>query len=381
MRTQCIIGLGYGDEGKGATTATLVSKAERALVIRFSGGHQAGHTVIAPDGRRHVFSNFGAGTLAGAPTYWSRYCTFHPVGYANERAALLELGVDPLLYVDGLCPVTTPYDLLYNRQRETEVRHGSCGLGFGATVARHEGPHKLHVMDLYDDFVLEQKLRSVKAHYSGMGAEFDAGGLGKALDDFQRAVDIVRGSVRCTCGPALFDGIEKLHDAAIFEGSQGLLLDQEFGYFPNVTRAYTSSRNALALCREYGLPLPEIHYVTRCYQTRHGNGPLTNEDREPPQLRPTPEETNVYNPWQGEQRRSLLDVDQLRYALDCDAHYSYGCEHRLVVTCLDQLTGEWRATEGGEGVGLTTVGDLARRLGLYEAASGSAVPRALRARG
>ncbi|MEM9930725.1 MAG: adenylosuccinate synthetase, partial [Bacteroidota bacterium] len=89
MTTHIVLGLAFGDEGKGVTTDYLCRQAERPLVIRFSGGHQAGHTVVSPQGRRHVFSNFGAGTLAGAPTFWSKYCTFHPVGYANEHESLL----------------------------------------------------------------------------------------------------------------------------------------------------------------------------------------------------------------------------------------------------------------------------------------------------
>ena len=257
-----------------------------------------------------------------------------------------------------------PYDMLFNRQRESRLRHGSCGLGFGATVARHEGPHKLHVVDLYDDFVLEQKLGSVADYYAAMGATFDADRLGVALQDFRLAVADCRSSLRCTSVPALMNDVKRAYDTVIFEGSQGILLDQEFGYFPHVTRAFTTSRNALELIGEMGLPQPTLHYVTRCYQTRHGNGPLTNEDREPPALRETPEETNVYNPWQGRQRRSLLDLDQLRYALTADAQYSAGRQRNLVITCLDQLNGAWRATERGSIIQLNEPAELSKKLGL-----------------
>jgi adenylosuccinate synthase len=320
--------------------------------------------VVRPDGRRHVFSNFGAGTLAGAPTFWSANCTFHPVGYANEREALLELGVSPQFYVDGLAPVTTPYDLLYNRQLEAGQKHGSCGLGFGATIARHEGPHKLHVMDLSDDFVLEQKLASVAAYYQEkLGVVYDAAILNQMLEDFWAAVDYCRPTFHCTCVSALLPQVSNNYDALIFEGSQGLLLDQEFGYFPHVTRAHVSSRNALELVRKYHLPTPDIFYVTRAYQTRHGNGPMTNEHLEP-SLLPTPDETNVFNPWQGHQRRSLLDVGQLRFALRADEHYSAGVDRNLLVTCLDQLDGDWWVSDEEEKLMLTGVKDLANKLGV-----------------
>ncbi len=368
MITHCVIGLGYGDEGKGATTDALVRQSQRPLVVRFSGGHQAGHTVIGEDDQPHVFSNFGAGSLAGAPTFWSRYCTFHPVGYANEFDALCTRGPAPELIADGRCPVTTPYDLLYNRNRETKLRHGSCGLGFGTTVARHEGPHKLHVQDLLNDFVLQQKLRSVALYYEKLGATFDAAVLERALADFHAAIAEVRRSLRVTDARSFFWDLP--YDTIIFEGSQGVLLDQEFGYFPHVTRAHTTSRNAFALCQAHGLPKPQVHYVTRCYQTRHGNGPLTNESLPGLGLRDTPEETNVYNPWQGHQRRTLLDVDQLRYALACDSHYAGTARREVVVTCLDQLTGPWRATMDGRSLKLNDLDKLGELLQLPVRRSG-----------
>lgn len=364
MKTHLILGLAFGDEGKGVTTDYLCRQAERPLVVRFSGGHQAGHTVVTPEGQRHVFSNFGAGTLAGAPTFWSRYCTFHPVGYASEREALLELGLTPTLFVDGLAAVTTPYDLLYNRHLEASQQHGSCGLGFGATVARHEGPHKLHVLDLLDEYVLEQKLASVATYYvDKLGVNYDGEALARQLESFQEAVAYCRFNLLCTSGRAFFSSVAETYDTIVFEGSQGLLLDQDFGYFPHVTRAHVSSRNALELAREYDLPVPDIFYVTRAYQTRHGNGPLTNTDLPGPELHPTPYETNVFNPWQGGQRRSLLDLNQLRYALRSDAQYSAGLPRHLVVTCLDQLDGDWRATDENRPVALASPRALAHRLG------------------
>ena len=74
MKNFVIIGLGFGDEGKGLITDYFCSKLKNPLVIRFSGGHQVGHTVIYND-IRHMFSNFGSGTLRNIPTYWSKFCT------------------------------------------------------------------------------------------------------------------------------------------------------------------------------------------------------------------------------------------------------------------------------------------------------------------
>src|SRR5690606_12238557 len=109
MVGKAVIGIGFGDEGKGITTDFLCSRSRNPIVVRFSGGHQAGHTVVL-NGVRHVFSNFGSGTLRGAPTYWAKYCTVNPIGIINELDSLIKKGITPKLYIDEKCPITTPYD-------------------------------------------------------------------------------------------------------------------------------------------------------------------------------------------------------------------------------------------------------------------------------
>src|SRR5574343_932195 len=108
MGIKACIGLGFGDEGKGITVDYLASQSPDSLVVRYSGGQQAGHTVCL-NGIRHVFSNFGSGSLRGLPTYWSEHCTVDPVGIMNELNILTEQGINPILYIDGNAPVTTPY--------------------------------------------------------------------------------------------------------------------------------------------------------------------------------------------------------------------------------------------------------------------------------
>ncbi len=68
-----VIGAGYGDEGKGLMTDYFSSQYDDAVVIRSNGGAQAGHTVVTPEGQRHVFSHFGSGTFNGSPTFLSRH--------------------------------------------------------------------------------------------------------------------------------------------------------------------------------------------------------------------------------------------------------------------------------------------------------------------
>ena len=99
-RAVITVGLGFGDEGKGATVDFLARRLEADLVVRYCGGSQAGHNVQLPDGRRHTFSQFGAGTLARAPdpprTYLGPNVIIDPLALVREARHLAELGVpDP----------------------------------------------------------------------------------------------------------------------------------------------------------------------------------------------------------------------------------------------------------------------------------------------
>lgn len=97
-----VIGLGYGDEGKGLSTDYLCLKSDKPLVVRFNGGHQAGHTVVLPNEKMHIFACFGSGTLRGIPTYWSKFCTLSPTVLLAEYKELIAIGTNPILYVNNL---------------------------------------------------------------------------------------------------------------------------------------------------------------------------------------------------------------------------------------------------------------------------------------
>src|SRR5271157_4117142 len=136
MATKVVVGLSYGDEGKGVVTDYLCSlNPKNTAVVRFSGGHQCGHKVIR-DGVEHVFSNFGSGTLLGCPTYWSEYCTFEPVGFWNEYQILKAKGITPKIIIHPNAPVVTPYDIIAN-ENGIEREHGTTGTGFYQTKKRH----------------------------------------------------------------------------------------------------------------------------------------------------------------------------------------------------------------------------------------------------
>jgi adenylosuccinate synthase len=136
---------------------------------------------------------------------------------------------------------------------------------------------------------------------------------------------------------------------AIFEGAQGLLLDQDRGAFPHVTRSNTGLHNALALASEAGIAALDVTYVTRAYVTRHGAGPLPHELDGPP-CAGARDDTNVTNAWQGNLRYAWLDLDILRRHIAddlSDAPASMRMRHGLAVTCLDQLGDCATFVEGG----------------------------------
>ncbi|HYE53977.1 MAG TPA: adenylosuccinate synthetase [Chitinophagaceae bacterium] len=370
MKTIIITGLGFGDEGKGLATDYLSHHSLSPVVIRFNGGHQAGHTVVTADGRRHVFSSLGSGSFRGAPTYWSRYCTFYPNGFLNEYHTLRAMNVRPVFYLDYLSPVTTFYDVIYNRAlEESRSRHGSCGLGFGATIERHESFPKLFAQDMLSPRLLRLKLDAVERYYR---EKVNASGWSKLSEfyfnyDFEKAKKLFMEAaaecvevVRLVNETAFFNTLKEKDCTCIFEGAQGILLDMDFGFFPHVTRSYTTSRNAMELITTNKLPMPAVYYITRAYQSRHGAGPMTNEDMAF-NLIENEQETNVFNPWQGNFRKSVLDLDLLKHAILSDSHYSGMASKSLIITCLDQLDGQMNVTKGGV-LSATTPSALAEEL-------------------
>ena len=98
-----------------------------------------------------------------------------------------------------------------------------------------------------------------------------------------------------------------------------------------------TSKNALSICNQLKIFAIDIHYVTRCYLTRHGNGWMPNENKI--ELINTKTETNETGAWQGHFRTGELDTKLLNYAMNCDDTYSFRHNKHLHVTCLDQRPG------------------------------------------
>jgi adenylosuccinate synthase len=344
MKYSIVLGTQFGDEGKGSFTNYLCSKSKNPIVIRFNGGHQAGHTVLH-NGNRHTFSSFGSGTLQNVPTYWSRFCTIFPTAVYNEYNVLKELGIKPEIYFDPMCPITTPYDVLANVIDSKKTNHGTVGVGFGTTIKRQEAFYKLHYQDLFNKTVLEAKMANIKQYYADIHRHYSD--IDLRLKSWYDCIDFLIKEGIFTKIKIDFNTYGTEYDHAIFEGAQGILLDQDFGFFPNVTRSNTTSKNAITLFSElelgslqeewYNQLHADIYYITRPYQTRHGMGFMSNRDLEAPQLINTENEINIDGGEQGTFRKSILDLDLIQYAIESDKNFGIYCNRTVVISCLDQI--------------------------------------------
>ncbi len=331
-----VIDLAFGDCGKGTIVDFLARRHDAHTVVRFNGGPQAGHNVLTPDGRHHTFSQFGSATfLPGVRTVLSRFVLIEPYALLREAAHLSELKVtDALdrLMIDERCLVITPAHQAANRLRELargNAAHGTCGVGFGETMQDSlERPEALlYARDLGDAALVARKLlglcdlkvRQVGDAIGQLKSNEHAQPASNTLTDtswIDAAVENYRAVARCArvvdrsaIGAALA-GL----GTTIYEGAQGVLLDQDFGFHPHTTWSRTTCANADEILREIGFAGRSTRIgVLRTYFTRHGAGPLVTEDAA---LRPLlPEPHNTDDGWQGAVRTGVFDAVAARYAL------------------------------------------------------------------
>jgi adenylosuccinate synthase len=337
MKAIITVGLGFGDEGKGAIVDFLVRELQAGLVVRYSGGAQVGHNVELPDGRRHTFSQFGAGTFAGARTWLGPRMIVSPATLTPEAKHLASLGMaDPwsLLSAHPAALVSTSYHVAMNRLRELargDARHGSCGLGIGET--RHYwlkyGADTVTMGDLADRRRLVEKLTLLRDRLLLEMQDLphiDRKWAGELHDTFPAAeADLLQRSAARIATTATMPPA----DTVIFEGAQGVLLDEWHGFHPYTTWSTVTPLHAREIAAEHGITDVTVLGLTRAYSTRHGAGPFPTWDRE--FTAALADHGNPTNAWQGSLRAGPLDPVLLDYAVRV-------CQvDALAVTCLDQL--------------------------------------------
>lgn len=331
-RAIIVVDLGFGDAGKGSLVDFLTRRHPTSTVVRFNGGAQAAHNVITPEGTHHTFAQFGSGTfIPGVETHLSRFVLTNPLALFKEEAGLRQVGVqDSLarLTIDERAPITTPYQIAVNRLREQArgaERHGSCGMGIGETMVDllAHPDEVLYAGDLSDPNLTRAKMRFLrrinldKALEVGFGKEsieerrvFADPSL---LEEWLACYRDLASSVRLV-GPEYLTEILKRPEQVIFEGAQGVLLDEWFGFHPYTTWSTTTFENAQTLLREANAS-EEITKLgaVRAYATRHGAGPFVTESQELTKL--LGQEHNTWGKWQGSFRVGHFDLVAARYAL------------------------------------------------------------------
>jgi len=352
-----IIGAGYGDCGKGLVTDFLTQNWAD-LTVRFNGGSQALHTVKLPGGPSHAFSHFGSGSLRGIPTYLSQYFVVNPATFMKEYKELEKKVKVPTIFIHEDCMVTTLVDMRINQAIENFRRyhnqhHGSVGIGINETITRHlNTEYKITAGMLVDD--LPKVLKTIEDIYN----DYAVGrliSLGMAEDaileikeyDLDKLLDGTINHIKFFLDHTKLVGrdhrILDYYDNVVFEGAQGLMLDEFHPNSPYVTRSRTGIYNVNEILKGYKNVRVEIYYVTRIYATRHGAGPFPTEVVGEMDLFDFPYEfedsTNVPHPFQGVMRIGYLDVDVLRKTIYDDLNHFKGYPDavRLVVTCMDQV--------------------------------------------
>ncbi len=349
--SELVVGLGFGDEGKGTIVDHRVRARGAAGVIRFGGGPQATHHVVLPDGRWHGFSQLGAGTfVAGVATHLTRDVLIEPVNLLAEAEALRQLGVgDALtrLTIDPGASLVLPYHKLLGQLAELargNDRHGSVGLGVGEAARDRAAGVGLTLADCRDRPRLARHLADAiavrLARAEELTAHADTDRARERLAHFRRELDgerlvrILHGFVGAYPAmlqpdddrvPALLGGDRP----GVLEGAQGVLLDPDAGFPPYVTKTPATPALADALLAGHRIPARRIG-VLRAYAHRHGPGPLPTEDAT--LTARLPETHNRANPWQGGFRVGAFDRVLARHAV------AVARPDVLALTCVDRLT-------------------------------------------
>ncbi len=279
MANVTVIGAQWGDEGKGKLVDWLSNRAD--VVVRFQGGHNAGHTLVVGN-QTYKLSLLPSGVVQGKLSVIGNGVVVDPWHLLTEIETLRGQGVtiNPQLLVvaDNACLILPIHrDLDQAREAATANKIGTTGRGIGPAYEDKVGRRAIRVADLADREALEAKLDRLHAHHAplrrGLGLpEMDRAGLLAELEAIApRVLEYAR--------PAwlLLDEVVKAGRRVLFEGAQGALLDVDHGTYPYVTSSNTVAGQAAA---GSGLGPRGPGYVlgiVKAYTTRVGEGPFPTE--------------------------------------------------------------------------------------------------------
>jgi len=276
-----VVGTQWGDEGKGKIVDWLAESA--AGVVRFQGGHNAGHTLWI-NGNKTILRLIPSGIMhADVHCYIGNGVVLSPEALLNEIKELEDAGLDvrARLHLSELCPLVLPYHVAIDQAREAKQgagKIGTTGRGIGPAYEDKIARRALRVQDLFAPAVFREKLSEALDFHNFVLVNYLGG---KALDGAALADQLL--SLADTLAPMVGDVSSQLHAVAraggklLFEGAQGALLDVDHGTYPFVT---SSNCVAGAAAAGAGVGPQALHHVlgiTKAYTTRVGSGPFPTE--------------------------------------------------------------------------------------------------------
>jgi adenylosuccinate synthase len=333
-----VIGLQWGDEGKGKIVDLLSAEAD--VVVRFQGGNNAGHTLVV-DGSQTVLHLVPSGALHPKTVcVIANGVVVDPGALVQELTTLRARGhlqEDARLKISGACHLILPYHKAIDQARERKRGHGKIGTtgrGIGPAYEDKAARIGLRMVDLCDEAYFRRRLRE---NFEEKNAYLEAM-LGEQVLDYGAMVDELvqygkRLAPHVTDTPAYL--LERLRAGKrlLFEGAQGIMLDLDHGTYPYVT---SSNTGAGAVCSGAGIPpslVRSVVGITKAYTTRVGSGPFPTEllDATGDRLR---SEGGEFGATTGRPRRcGWFDAAVVRKAAQLNG------ANRLAVTKLDVLTG------------------------------------------
>ncbi|ADZ91774.1 adenylosuccinate synthase [Marinomonas mediterranea] len=276
-----ILGTQWGDEGKGKVVDLLTEDV--AAVVRFQGGHNAGHTLVI-DGKKTVLHLIPSGILRdGVQCIIGNGVVLSPAALKKEVDELLEQGIPAVerLKVSAACPLILPYHIALDQAREVakgEKKIGTTGRGIGPAYEDKVARRAIRVGDLLDRERFESKLKENLDYYNFILENYHQASPISYDEVFAEGLEMAE-----FLRPMVADTIGLLHDLRksganiMFEGAQGSLLDVDHGTYPYVTSSNTTAGGAPAGSGFGPLYLDYVLGITKAYTTRVGSGPFPTE--------------------------------------------------------------------------------------------------------
>ena len=276
-----VIGSQWGDEGKGKIVDLLTERA--TAVVRFQGGHNAGHTVVI-DGEKTILHLVPSGILQdGVQCLIGNGVVLSPSALLEEISMLESKGIPvrERLGISEACTLILPYHISLDQVREKargKAAIGTTGRGIGPAYEDKVARRALKVSDLLHRERFAAKLGEVLDYHNFVLQHYHK----DVPLDFQKILDETM-TMAETITPMVLDESERLHEIQqqggniMFEGAQGTLLDIDHGTYPYVTSSNTTSGGAATGTGVGPLNFGYILGITKAYTTRVGSGPFPTE--------------------------------------------------------------------------------------------------------